>query len=181
MTDGFAHLPYLAVPPLVDRDGNGGLFRVAAVGKQVLLHAGYTVTMSRLFGEYFYRRGGRVDVELDHSHEPIVVTFDLWVAGGARNDPAKRERLDALVAQLEPLLEPTLLPPSKRKRAPVRPVFQRGEWDNLRLYAVFDDLVLGVDSVARAAREHGVEVRVTLREGDAGVEDPLASLRGPPP
>lgn len=44
--------------------------RVAQLGNQVVVHHEYTVTLPRLFGELFYKRGGRVQHEEDHAHHP---------------------------------------------------------------------------------------------------------------
>src|SRR5262249_14454065 len=51
---------------------------VAAGGHQVLLHHEYTITLPPLLGEYLYRRGGRVDAELDHAHARLVATIEIW-------------------------------------------------------------------------------------------------------
>ena len=38
--------------------------RVVAVGRQLVLHHSYTVTLPRIFGEHIYKRGGRVELEI---------------------------------------------------------------------------------------------------------------------
>src|SRR5690606_37887446 len=48
---------------------------VIAAGSQVLIHEDYTVSMPKVFGEYFYRRGGRVDIELNHTHHPLIAVL----------------------------------------------------------------------------------------------------------
>lgn len=60
---------------------------VLADGAQVVLHVDYTITMPPIFGELMYRRGGRVDVELDHSHGPLVWVHEVWWPWQGR-DPA---------------------------------------------------------------------------------------------
>ncbi|MBC8069846.1 MAG: hypothetical protein IAG13_16025 [Deltaproteobacteria bacterium] len=51
---------------------------IGAIGSQVVLHVPYTVAMAPVFGEYFYRRSGRVDVELNHAHAPLVWFHEIW-------------------------------------------------------------------------------------------------------
>lgn len=75
---------------------------VLADGTQVVLHVDCTITMPPLFGELMYRRGGRVDVELDHTHEPLVWMHEVWWPWQGR-DPAMVKAgtvklLDALLA-----------------------------------------------------------------------------------
>jgi hypothetical protein len=80
---------------------------VVAVGAQVVLHVDYTVTMPPLFGELMYRRGGRVDVELDHSHGPEVWVHEVWWPWQGRDEAAVKagqvQLLDALFAEGGPL------------------------------------------------------------------------------
>ena len=46
-----------------------------AVAEQLFVHAPYTVTLSPVFGEFMYAKGGRVAIELDHAHSDIAATF----------------------------------------------------------------------------------------------------------
>lgn len=75
--------------------------QVLADGTQVVLYVDYTVTMPPLFGELMYRRGGRVDVELEHTHEPLVWVHEVWWPWPGRDEAvvkAGRVRLlDALL------------------------------------------------------------------------------------
>ncbi|MFO0633222.1 MAG: hypothetical protein U0168_10255 [Nannocystaceae bacterium] len=56
----------------------GSIPKVGAVGSQLLLYVDYTITMPRVFGEFFFLRGGRVDTELVHAHAPLVWLHELW-------------------------------------------------------------------------------------------------------
>jgi hypothetical protein len=52
--------------------------RVAVVGSQVVVHHEYTVSLPPTFGEFFYKRGGRVAHEDNHAHHPIVTIASFW-------------------------------------------------------------------------------------------------------
>ena len=76
---------------------------VLADGTQVVLHVDYTVTMPALFGELMYRRGGRVDIELDHTHDPLVWVHEIWWPWQGRDEAAvaagRVRLLDVLFAE----------------------------------------------------------------------------------
>ncbi len=48
------------------------------VGQQVWWYSAYTVTMPPELGHWFYAMGGRVQVELDHAHHPLLAQLSLW-------------------------------------------------------------------------------------------------------
>ena len=151
---------------------------VSAIGHQVLLHAPYTVTMPRLFGELFYKKGGRVDVEIDHAHEELAVEFQFWVPKLRFDDPEKSRRIDALEAELAPLLPALLVRDEYDKRPCIPHMFHAGFWGSRHLTVVMSKLVPGVASVRAVAERHGVSLGVRIFECAHGVTDPLASLRG---
>ncbi|APR77617.1 Hypothetical protein A7982_02964 [Minicystis rosea] len=152
---------------------------VTLAGTQVLVHAPYTVTMPRTFGELFYRRGGRVDVELDHAHEPVIAHFSFWVAGGSQRREAADESLAALQRTLATeVLPPLLVDPTNVARPPIEPAWAHDAWGALDLGVVFQDLAYGVAEVTRVARDHGVALRLRVSEALHGGADPLASMRG---
>src|SRR5262245_48079148 len=64
--------------------------RVATVGHQVIVHHGYTVSLPRTFGEFFYKKGGRVEHEENHAHHPIVTIATFWW-GWTKQDAARME------------------------------------------------------------------------------------------
>jgi hypothetical protein len=142
-----------------------------ASGSQILIHAPYTATLSPVFGELIYARGGRVELELDHSHHDLVTDMLFW--GG---EPGA---LDALEAALTVALPPLVARSMHDKRPAIAPVFHRGFWgeSERHLSAVFADLVEGVRAVRRIVTEHAVKMQVRITETPDGIDDPLALLR----
>ena len=148
---------------------------VLVSGSQVLVHAPYTVTMPRVYGEFFYANGGRVQVELDHAHDDLAVEFTFWVQ---YNDPAKEEKLDAFAARLELELGALVERREYDQRPPIAPAWYRGAWGLRHLSVVFRNLVDGVAHVGRVAKEMGIDSRLNVRECPSDVADPFAILRG---
>ncbi|MCB9564481.1 MAG: ribosomal protein L7/L12 [Kofleriaceae bacterium] len=146
--------------------------RVIATGHQILLHAPYTASLSPVFGELIYARGGRVDVELDHAHERVAVELGYW--GGFEAEEAS---LDAFEAELAAAL-PTLAAPDPHDSRPaIAPVFHRGSWGARQLTAVFRDVIEAMRAIRALAGAHGVDLDLRVRECPGGVADPLALLR----
>jgi ribosomal protein L7/L12 len=152
--------------------------RTVAMGHQVLIHVPFTLSMPRLFGEFFYKQGGRVEIELDHAHEDLAVEVAFYVPGGQWNDPEKRRRIEGMERALGPLLPALVERKEYDQRPVVAPVFHDSEWGSRHLSAVFDDLVSGVEAVRQVAKDHGVHLRARIWECPHGVADPLAHLRG---
>jgi hypothetical protein len=149
---------------------------VWAQNHQVFVHHGYTVGLPPTFGEFFYKRGGRVETELEHSHHPLVGIFHFWMNSHARagkDVPATALRLlDALYAEEGPLVQ--LTPPEPL------PAWRLGECcddGDLIVGAVFSDLVAGFTEVGRVAREHDFSVQVKVFEAWDERGDALAFLR----
>jgi hypothetical protein len=150
-----------------------------ATGSQVFIHAPYTVTMPAVFGEFIYSKGGRVEVEIDHSHDDIAVEFSYYPAGVRWDDPKAKDLLDAFEARAAAEL-PVWTGRSEHDRRPaIAPVFHKGFWGSRHLSAVFGDLVEGVQGMRRLAREAGMEIRLRLWECPHNVADPLIALRAP--
>jgi hypothetical protein len=147
---------------------------VVAIDNQVLVHVAYTVSMPRVYGEFFYVNGGRVQVELDHAHDDIAVEFTFWVQ---YNDPAKAEKLDAFEARLAEELGALISRAEHDQRPPIEPAWYQGHWGIRHLAVIFRDLVDGVTLVGRLAREMGVDSRFDIRECPGNVPDPFAILR----
>lgn len=155
---------------------------VTAVGPQVVVYVDYTVTMPRTIGELFYRRGGRVDVELDHSHDPIIAIFSFWVPGMWK--PEQRDEARRRLAALRSELDTDVLPAARdaalaRGRRWVAPAWEESAWA-LRLGVIFPDLAAGAAEVQRRAAAVGVQPRLRVLEALAEGEDPLAPLRRRP-
>lgn len=148
---------------------------VIAVGSDVLVHEDYTISLPRVFGEYFYRRGGRVTVELNHAHHPLVVAILFFVPW---NDPAYEEleyRLlearESLESRRSPLRK--LLAPGTDLVVRERPV---GNYQ-FEIAAVFSDLIAGVAAARDLARNAGVSLVLSLKEAWGAVGDPLEPIR----
>lgn len=149
-----------------------------AAGHQVIVHAPYTVTMPPLFGELFYAKGGRVETELDHTHDELAVELGYWPADVRWDDPRAAALLDAFEQRVAAELPAWTARGEHDNRPPIVPVWHRGFWGSRHLSAVFADLVEGVQGVRRLAREHGMSLTVRVAECPHGVPDPFATLRG---
>jgi hypothetical protein len=151
--------------------------RVLAVGQQVLLHVTYTVTMPRLFGEFFYKRGGRVNEELDHSHEQLAAEINFYTPDLKWNDPQKATRLQAVKRDLGEALRTLACRKPRDKRPTVEPIFSEADGGGPQLSVVFGDLVEGVEAVRNIAAKHQVQLSIRITECPHGVADPFAPLR----
>jgi hypothetical protein len=152
---------------------------VCAAGRFVLLYVQQTVTMPRLFGEYFYRREGRVQTELVHAHEDIIAHFTFFTEGARRwSDADVPTTLLALRARLDEVLPPLLADErgTGEDRAVIEPEYSTGS-RAMELSVVFHDLVEGAAAVSAACRALGVTVWLRVEESPAR-RDPLAALRG---
>jgi len=145
----------------------------------VVVHAPYTVTLPTVFGELFYARGGRVDVEIDHAHEPLAVEFTWHPKGMNYGDPRVEPALDAFEALVRPELDALVARPEYDKRPPVAPAWHRGFWGQRHLSVVFADLIAGVKAVQAIADACGMNLSLRLTECPDEVEDPFALLRLP--
>ncbi len=152
---------------------------VVAVDCQVMVHAPYTVTMPPVFGEVFYARGGRVEVELDHSHEPLAVEFSWHPKGMRYGDPRLEPALEAFEALVRPELDALIARPDYDRRPVVKPAWHLGFWGERHLSVVFGDLVEGVRAVRAIADACGMNLSLRLSECPGEVEDPFALLRAP--
>ena len=146
-----------------------------AVGNQVVLHSDYTVSMPRFFGHWFYARGGRVEAELDHTHHPLAVFFEVWWpqdSGG----PGTRDEKAAMLFSLLTGPGGALQQHSKQGIAPALKV--SGHWvEPAVIGACFEDLVAGVAGVRRAIEHMGAHCHVKIDESWSEEGDPLTALR----
>jgi ribosomal protein L7/L12 len=152
---------------------------VLAVGRQVMVYAPYTVTLPPVFGELFYAKGGRVEVELEHTHDPIAVEFAWYPKDLSYGDPRLEPALDAFEALVRPELAPLIARPGYDPRPPVPPAWHRGSWGQRHLSVVFGDLLAGVQAVRSIADACGMNLTLRLTECPHEVEDPFALLRLP--
>jgi hypothetical protein len=149
---------------------------VVAAGHQVLFHVPYTVTMPALFGELMYRRGGRVDVELNHTHHDLAVEIDYWPEDMGWNDPGRAAALDAFEGRLRELLPELTGRGQHDNRPAVAPAFHRATFGGRGVAVIFADLVEGVQKVRALADETRTGLRLRVWECEPG-PDPFAALR----
>lgn len=156
--------------------------KIFAIENKVVIHHEYTVSMPRLFGHYFYKRGGRVDNEIDHAHHPIVALFELhvpWQEKQKENVNVK-ERAQRIIEALNAVDGPFA---KFSSNAHYSPGWRSGEGfgeADLTVGAIFDDLVNGFAAVKNIASSNGMKTHLKVFEAfnDA---DPLSFLRPPSP
>lgn len=151
--------------------------RVAAIGSQVIVHHEYTASLPPTFGEFFYRKGGRVMHEDNHAHRPIVTIASFrWGWGSELAKVALPPFLAALTAPEGLLMQgsPTTWPSAWRAGGPE---------EQLIVGAVFEDLIAGVSALNVTAGKHEARMHVRLYEAPDDDHDPFAHLRpsSPPP
>ncbi len=150
--------------------------QVIAVGNQIIIHHNYTVTLPRLFGEYFYKLGGRVVHEINHAHHPLVSVFRLFVPWQEREKVNAAVQTKLALERLNAADGPLIL--HIKKDAP-KPAWQTSEdWDEpaLMVGAIFEDLIAGFAAVQDIARACQLTVHVSIFE-PFNDSDPLAFLR----
>ncbi len=147
---------------------------VSALGFQVLVHAPYTITLPRLFGEFFYARGGRVDGEHNHAHERLITHLHCLLAWDAER---RKERVEACLADVLSMLRPLIEPAEHDDRPAVAPAVHTGMWEQKTISVVFTDLVEGVEAVRAVTERHGMSLHLALERCPWDTVDPLALLR----
>jgi len=154
--------------------------RVVAIGSQVVLHHDYTVSLPPTFGEFFYKKGGRVAHEENHAHHPIVTIASFWWGW-------RKEQLAQMEVEL-PRLVTTLTAPDGllMQDPPTRwPAAWRagGREEPLIAGVIFEDLIEGVSALNAVAGKHGARMHLRLYEASDEDHDPFAHLRpsSPPP
>jgi len=155
--------------------------RIVHVGPQLLVLVPYTVTMPPAIGEYIYRRGGRVELELDHSHTPLAVEFFFWIRGAAYNDPTTPDRIAALRTLIDAELAALIARPPHDRRPVTPPAWYRGDWGATHLAVVFADVGAGILRIRELARAAGIDTHVRIFEILDRDPDPFAALRAERP
>lgn len=157
--------------------------RVAVIGRQVVVHHEYTVSLPPTFGEFFYKRGGRVDHEEVHAHHPMVATITFWWAWTEEGRAKARGEIPRIVEALtaDDGIFATL-------SSAWWPAAWHGDADDwhaapLTVGIVFENLVEGISALRTLALVHGAEIQVRLNESPDESSDPLTHLRpsSPPP
>src|SRR5690606_9863092 len=150
--------------------------QVLADGTQVVLYVDYTVTMPPLFGELMYRRGGRVDVELEHSHEPLVWVHEVWWPWRGRDEAVVRagrvRLLDALVDEGGPMsTEVAISTPASWSDG--GDAFGHAD---LSLAAVWSEPMVAIPQVRAAIEAVGASSRLRVMESTSS-HDPAGLFR----
>lgn len=164
--DVWDHWPQYGPPPQV----------IQSATKVVVL-VPYTVTMPAALGEYVYRRGGRVELELEHSHSPLAVEFTFSVRGArhGEDDASITTVCEQIAAELPALTTP----PAPDARAAIPPCWHRDDWAR-HLSVVFADTGAGILRVRELARAAGIVTHIRIFEVSDRDPDPFARLRGGP-
>lgn len=144
---------------------------VFAIGRQVFVHSGYTITMPQSIGAIMYARGGRVSTELNHAHHPIAARFTVYFPYQLKPQldvPALLQRFvdDVCANALALPQSPTIAPAWQAQTG-------FGEGD-LQLGAAFEDLAPAYKAVVAAAASVGASVGIEITEAHG---DPFADLR----
>ncbi len=153
---------------------------VVASGAQLLVYVAYTITFPRLLGELVYRRGGRVTIELDHSHEPIVLAHEIWMESSW--EPAQQEEAARRIAAFRAAVEGGALRSQARSIDDAEPrsapVIRPGLWPGqiVLVHAPFD-VAEGLRAVDALVAEHGLRTRVSLFESPVHDPDPVRAYR----
>lgn len=147
-----------------------------AIDSQVIIHHNYTLTLPREFGEYFYSKGGRVDQELNHAHNPIVAICELNIPWQERKEQDVPAKISALLEDLFTPNGPFLKQTTTGK---YRSAWRSGDGfikPELTIGAVFDDLLAGFAAVNQVAKAHGFDTTTKISEAFDD-SDPLHFLR----
>lgn len=157
----------------------GDVDGVVAIGSQLVVHVAYTVTMPRALGELVYRRGGRVEIEIDHAHHDVVALVSFWIPRGweASRREASTLALAALRTELDALVRELSVKRYDHDTEPTPPAW-RSEHDNsLELGFVPRAPARDIARVREVAARNGAETRVRFFEALVPSSDPLADLR----
>lgn len=150
--------------------------QVLAIDHQVFIHHDYTVTLPALFGQYFYARGGRVNIELNHSHHPIVAIFTLYVDYKVRHKIDLQEKYSQVTSELTADSGPLSIG-LREGHAPVWKIFGKNFDMHLVIGACFEELLDSFHEIEKIATKHSLRTNVTLFEAFSDDQDPLSHLR----
>ena len=136
---------------------------VIDAGYQVVVYVPYTVTMPRALGEFIYKRGGRVSLELDHSHHELGCELTFWIPNGYK-DPTTDERIAALRPPIDAALPPLIERSPHDRRPPILPIWRRGGFDSHELVVAFSDPGEGILRIREIAHAAGIETLIRIYE-----------------
>lgn len=161
-------------------DGGSAEGNVLVTGHQVIVHVGWTVTMPRALAELFFKAGARIDLELVHSHRPLVAVATLHLVASGQSAEAREARRAAL-SSLRAELDTQLLAPRPPRwigdDEPRTPHAWRASDYILELGLVPHDPVPELAAVGAIAERHGAEMHVRFFEALSEGGDPLADMR----
>lgn len=163
-----------------DWPGHGPPPEVLADGTQVVLHVDSTITMPPLFGALMYHRGGRVEVELDHTHDPLVWVHEVWWPWQGRDEAVvkagRKKLLDALFAEGGLVETQGMIdwPPSWTDHGGS---FGHGD---LSLAAVWNDPMVAIPQLRALVQSVGASARVRVMES-INPRDPAGLFRSSSP
>ncbi len=155
--------PYTAAP------------EVMALEHQVFVHHPYVITLPALFGQYFYARGGRVEVELNHSHHPIVAIFTAYVPHEKRNTINSASAFAEILKELTASEGPLSIGLMQNQEAAWK--IESSPLQQFIFGACFDDLLKSFAAIEAITKRHGVMTHVKLFEAPNEHDDPLGYLR----
>jgi hypothetical protein len=150
--------------------------QVLAIDHQVFIHHDYTVTLPAIFGQYFYARGGRVNIELNHSHHPIVAIFAFYVDYKVRHKIDLQEKFAQVINELTADSGP-LSVGLREGHSPVWKIMGSNFDSHLVIGACFEELLDSFREIEKIAAEHSLRSNVTLFEAFSDDQDPLSHLR----
>jgi len=149
---------------------------VWTVETQLFLYSDYQVSMPRTFGELIYARGGRVEYEVDHAHHPMAALFEIYWPWKGRTD----EKVAAGVQQvLRTLRDDPRFFENQAEDALDHAWRASTDWmvPNLRIGAVFANLVDGFAAIDAAVRAAGASMHVRMHEAFNARGDEFPFLR----
>ncbi|RYZ89061.1 MAG: hypothetical protein EOP04_07860 [Proteobacteria bacterium] len=140
---------------------NGATVQVVNAKKQIFIHCSYTVTLPPTFGEYIYKKGGRVSLEMEHSHNPVVCEI-MAVMYDPHIDTRMVEFKNELISKsnpIFPLIKNIMIKYTKNHM--------------VNLYIEFEDLLQGLKEAPQFFDKHFNYYHLNLREAQTE-ENPLA-------
>jgi hypothetical protein len=149
---------------------------VVAVGRRLVVHHPQTIALPALLGAHVYKRGGRVESEIEHAHHSIVADCRISARFNAVERAAKCERVAAELARPDSVVHRHSVPGV----APIVRLEVEGPWSFVRAWIALDhrSIVPGLEELASVVIGHGCELEFRVSEASSG-SDPLHGWRRP--
>ena len=148
--------------------------RVVVSGVQLVVHHEYTVSLPPTFGEFLYKKGGRVEHEENHAHDPLVVTarfYEGWDEVSRTRQPVDFARLLEALTAADGVL-------SRGNDKGIPPAWRTGDGfhsASLTVGVIFDDVIEGVSQLRDMAKDFSATLELRLTEAEGS--DPIGHLR----